>query len=423
MQIAVFGLGKLGCPLAAVLAEGGPVIGVDLDQDVVDAINDGRAPVDEPYLQDYINANRERLHATTDGQAAARESDVIFIVVPTPSLEDHRFSIEHVMRAGVAIGLAIKEDPRYRLIVLVSTVLQGDTACLALQIELVSKRRCGEEFGLCYGPEFIQLGNVIGGLQKPDYVLIGESDRRAGDQLEYIYRTRILRDLNTPFHRMSLVEAEITKISQNVYCCMKMSFANMVGELCEKVEGADAMTVVDAIGSDRRVGREFLTPAAAWGGPCFPRDCRAYEAMATSLGAPSGLAEAADLINREQASRLANKAPMPEGHVLVLGATYKTGTDVTEESAGTLLYEELRRRSVDVTLYDPTTDGADNGILTKLTQQADTIVLTTPWPEFKHIGAKDLKQGVYVIDCWRLLDEKEVAKAGGTYFTIGRGIK
>src|SRR5262245_51466633 len=189
MKISVVGLGKLGAPLAAVLASKGfRVVGTDVNPAFVNALNSGKAPVDEPRLQELIDENRGRLHATADLAAAIAETDATFIIVPTPSDTGGRFSNEFVIGALESVGEGIRRKATYHLVVITSTVMPGSTGGeIRAALETHARRRVGETLGLCYNPEFIALGSVVRDMLSPDMVLIGESDSKAGDILEAIY--------------------------------------------------------------------------------------------------------------------------------------------------------------------------------------------------------------------------------------------
>ena len=190
MRISVIGLGKLGAPLAALLAcKGFEVTGVDIDERIVAAVNDGRAPVEEPRLQEMMDGAEGRLSATTDTLRAVSESEVTFILVPTPGLAGDGFSLDRVLEVAEAIGDALTRKDDYHLVVLSSTVMPGATENMLLpKLEARSGKVCGRDFGLCYNPEFVALGRVINGLLQPDFVLIGESDERSGATLADVYR-------------------------------------------------------------------------------------------------------------------------------------------------------------------------------------------------------------------------------------------
>ena len=224
MKIAVVGLGKLGAPLAAVLAsKGHDVVGIDVRPEPVELLNSGRAPVDEPGLQSLVTSSRERLLGTTDLGAAAG-ADVTIVLVPTPSDDGGAFSNEYVLGALEQVGQALAARDDYHVVVIASTVMPGSCeTVIASALEQASGREVGENLGLCYSPEFIALGNVIRDMLEPDMVLIGESDPRAGETLEHLYRGVCEND--PPVRRMSLVDAELTKIAVNTYVTMKISYA------------------------------------------------------------------------------------------------------------------------------------------------------------------------------------------------------
>ena len=228
-------------------------------------------------------------------------------------------------------------------------------------LEQASGRQVGESLGLCYSPEFIALGNVIRDMLEPDMVLIGESDARAGDVLEALYAGVCEND--PPFRRMSLVNAELTKIAVNTYVTMKISYANTLADLCERLPGADVESVTDALGLDTRIGGKYLRGAIAYGGPCFPRDNKAFAVLARELGTEAPLAEATDAINEAQSHRLArivHRALGANDAVGMLGLSYKPDTAVVDESPGIALAELLAENGVrEINVFDPVaTDAA-----------------------------------------------------------------
>ncbi|MEM3485867.1 MAG: nucleotide sugar dehydrogenase, partial [Candidatus Methanomethyliaceae archaeon] len=349
MRISVIGLGKLGAPLAAVLAsKGHKVIGVDVDDRPIRLINEGKAPVYEPGLEALIQASRERLWATSDYDLAVRETEATFIIVPTPSDESGAFSLRYVLAAAESIGQALRHKDGYHLVVLTSTVMPGATGSELLPaLETHSGKRCGRDFGLCYNPEFIALGSVIHDMLNPDFVLIGESDPHAGDILTGIYRN--LCENNPPIARMNFINAELTKLALNTFVTTKISYANMLAEVCERLPGADVDVVTSALGLDSRIGRKYLKGAIGYGGPCFPRDNLAFIHLARQLGVQAVLAEATDRLNRAQIVRLAEivLSRLPKGgRVGIMGLSYKPNTDVIEESQGVQLARHLLARGI-----------------------------------------------------------------------------
>lgn len=434
MNISVIGLGKLGAVLAGVMAERGhPVVGVDLSAASVAAINAGRAPVREPGLDEMIARNAARLSATSDAREAVAKTEITFIVVPTPSGPDATFSLKYVLNAVESIALALREKTSYHLVVVSCTVMPGSTGGeIRETLERISGRRCGADFGLCYNPEFIALGSVIRDMSTPDMILIGESDARAGDLLENLYRT--VCPNHPPVARMSFVNAELTKISVNTYVTTKISYANMLAEVCERVPGADAEVVANAIGLDTRIGRKYLKGAFGYGGPCFPRDNKAFARFAELHGVEATLARATDQVNQRQARRLGERilnATADDARVAILGLSYKPDTEVIEESQAVMLAQMLAREGRKVTAYDPAAMdharaalGATVDFAASMEQcvaHADCVVIATPWSGFKNLAPRHINaKRPLIFDWWRMLDGKIFAEAAD-YIVCGAG--
>lgn len=419
MKVSVVGLGKLGSPIVAVLAaKGYDVVGIDTNPVFVEKINNHIAPVEEPQLQELLSGHRARISATMDWAAAVAETDITTIIVPTPSGADGAFRNDYVLSVVDQVGRALAKKPGYHLVVVNSTTMPGSVGGpIRQRLEQSSGRKVGSDLGLCYNPEFIALGDVINGLLHPDFVLIGESDEKAGDLLESVYRKVVGAEANIA--RMSLVNAELTKISINTYVTMKISFANTVGEICDHLEGADASVVADAIGRDSRIGKKYLQPALGYGGPCFPRDTIAFGRVAHLVGGTAELALATDAINRRQVARLTDIVSgslSSGGTVAVLGLAYKPNTPVIEESQGVLLAKSLKEAGFTVIAHDPMAIGPAQTVLgdtvqlvssaREALQKADVTVIATPWSEYAAIPPDWVRDGRrrLIIDCWRQFD-------------------
>jgi len=434
--VCVIGLGKLGAPLAACLAAKGlSVIGVDTDASRVQAIGRGEPPVFEPGLAELLRRSDGRLTATRDLEAAVSAADLTMIVVPTPSEPGGGFSVRYVLPTCEGIGRALRRKPGFPVVVLTSTVMPGTTdAAVRPTLERASGKRCGRDFGLCYSPEFIALGTAIRDFLNPDFVLIGESDPRAGDLLEALYKH--VCENSPAVARMNFVNAEIAKLAVNTYVTMKISFANMLARVSEQLPEASVDVVTAALGLDSRIGPKYLKGAVSYGGPCFPRDNLALAALARRLGAPADIAQTTDRFNREQIRWLADlvqRQSNPEGTVGILGLTYKPGTDVVEEAVGFLLALELAARSVAVVAFDPaghrnSADALDGKVrfasrARECIEQSDVVVVATPWPEFCSLPSDQWarpRQPRTVIDCWRVLSHLEQCE-GVRYLCLGAG--
>ena len=434
-RISVIGLGKLGASMAAAFASRGfNVIGVDVNQRSIDLVNDGRAPVQETDLDEMIGQNRERIKATASHEEAVLGSNISFVIVPTPSDERGAFSLQYAKWAYKEIGKALSKKKDYHNVVLTSTVLPGSTRqALVTILEKESGKVAGKDFGVCYSPEFIALGSIIKNFLNPDFTLIGEIDERAGADLEELYSRVVLN--GAPSARMSLENAELTKISINTYITTKITFANMLAEICEKLPGGDVDVVTNALGMDERIGRKYLTGSIGYGGPCFPRDNVALSFMANELGVKASIAETTDMMNRSIAEKVTRRVlPMirPGATVAVLGLSYKPFSHVTEESQGVYIAQHLSKSGVRVVAYDPMSgemalDEIRRNIVVldsvgECLNQAEAVLITTPDPAFDDLTASDFKNEwseVLVFDFWRKFTGRLKGKTGIKYVGIG----
>jgi UDPglucose 6-dehydrogenase len=243
--------------------------------------------------------------------------------------------------------------------------------------------------------------------------------------IERIY-SRVCEN-DPPFRHMALVNAELTKIAVNTYVTMKISYANALADICERLPGADVDSVTDALGLDSRIGGKYLRGALAYGGPCFPRDNQAFAVLARDIGADPALAEATDAINVAQSERLARivGSRLRGGNAVgVLGLSYKPDTGVIDESPGVTLADVLARDGFDVSVYDPVAveaalrhlpqDVHGCASMAELLQRSEVVVITTPWPEFADLPLGsfngDQRRRV-VIDCWGILSEDRYGEA------------
>lgn len=436
-SISVLGIGKLGLPLAACLANKGyRVIGLDLNQSVVQTVNQGRSPYYEPGLAELINSCHEHLSATDDYQYAIDNSDISFIVVPTPSKPDGSFSTQYVETSAEQIAAKLKKKNGFHLIVVTSTVLPGVCrGTLIPLLERVSGKKCGKDFGLCYSPEFIALGSVIRDFTNPDVVLIGESDPKSGELLSAIYRK--VCPNQPPIVRTNVDNAELAKISLNAFITMKITFANTLAEIAEKIPGGDADVLSQMLGFDSRIGRKYLTGGTAYGGPCFPRDNKAFSSVAKRLGCQAKLSTTTDEVNGDQVSRIVQLITQKLGElsgkkVAILGLTYKANTDVVEEAAPVKIAASLKQKGAELSVYDPAgmenarkilgTDGIHYaGSIAGCLKNSELCLVATLWDEFKKLTPADFIQNMKnprLLDCWRAFNRPEF-KEKIDYFAIG----
>ena len=437
--ISVFGLGKLGCSMLACFAnKGWNVIGVDINEGFVDKVNREISPIYEPDVDELIKVNSDRISATTDTEYAVINSSISFVIVPTPSTKDGNFSTKYVEAVVVGIGSILRTKDEYHLVVITSTVLLGDMEIIVKLLEKTSGKKCSVDFSVCYNPDFIALGSVVRDFTNPDMILIGESDNKGGSILESIHRNLV--DNNPNIHRMKLHNAELAKISLNSYCTLKITFANILAEICENLPGGDVNVVTNAIGDDARIGRKYLKGGLSYGGPCFPRDNRAFVYTATKFGVKNVLADKTDDINNYQrCNRMPTKIieilkERNTNEIAILGLTYKNDTTLIEESAAISIIRALSTEGINIAVYDPA--GMDEAkmefksmpnvkctiSIKECLEGKSVCFIATPWDEFKDLTPDDFLNAMKeptIFDAWGLYNFSE--ENGIDYRQIGQG--
>jgi UDPglucose 6-dehydrogenase len=357
-------------------------------------------------------------------------------MVNTPSDTQGRFVLDAVLTACDAIGHALQSKQGFHLVVISSTVMPGAMDDVVRpRLEAASGKCCGEGWGLCYNPEFFALGRVLRDLRSPDFILIGESDLRSGEMLSTFYRRVCVND--PPVRRMRIVETELTKLAINTYVGVKITFANLMAALCERLPGADVDVVTTAMGSDRRIGAAYLKGALGYGGPCFPRDQRALIALARGLGVPAWMPEAVERYNDSLVTTLARHVYdlLPaNGVVGIWGLAFKPDTDVITASPGVALAQALAAGGLPVLVYDPAAMARTREVLggsvtyaesaPVVARSCDVLVVATPWPEFRRLDSAILaapQRALTLLDCWRIV-RRDCLPATVRYVPLGVGI-
>jgi UDPglucose 6-dehydrogenase len=246
MRLSIFGLGKLGlCTAACFAARGHTVMGFDLNPDLMAALQARQNPLRETGLDELLSQAWPHLTVTDDIAALVTGSEVSLIIVPTPSQPDGRFSNRLVEEVLEALGPVLKKKPDFHVVDVVSTVMPGSSeGVFKPLLERLTGKKCGRDFGLVYNPEFIALGSVLHNFLNPDLVLIGASDDRSRDLVRELYLDAC--DNSPHIAAMSLINAEIAKLSLNAYITLKISFANELAGLCERLPGADVDVITGA---------------------------------------------------------------------------------------------------------------------------------------------------------------------------------
>lgn len=373
--VSVIGLGKVGLPLAACLASAGfDVCGFDTNPAQAEML-EHHDPADdaicfEAGLSDHLIAGASRLWAAQDIADAIRNSTMSFIIVPTPSVEDGSFALSYVEAVCTDIAHALRDIGHNHVIVLVSTVSPGSVdGHIVPLLEKLSGKRCGPDFGVCYAPALIALGDVITGFTRPDLAFVGEVDGQGADRLMAFYQRFLPSD--TPLHRMRATSVEVAKIALNNFLTMKIGFSNMIGHLCARTADANAQHVLSALGDDKRIGKKFLNAGMGFGGPCLPRD---NAALAASFRAAALETQFPDAIAQSNVDHATHLAALAQGHMraCVLGLGYKAASPVTLESASITLCNMLHHQGYKVSAFDPLTDKMDLQAL-----NADVVIQPT----------------------------------------------
>jgi GDP-mannose 6-dehydrogenase len=353
MNIAVFGLGYVGCVSAACLAEmGHHVIGVELNPQKVNMIRRGESPITEPGLDACLAGvvRRGKLKTTTSAYEAVRASDVSIICVGTPGQLNGRLDTRSLERVMQEIGDALSSLPAYHVVAIRSTLLPGVLQeRLIPLLEATSGRKAGRDFGVCVNPEFLREGTAIKDFQCPPFVLIGELNARDGGVLSQVYE-----GLSAPVYRVGPDAAALLKYICNAYHALKTSFANEVGTLCRQLN-IDSHQVMDIFVRDStlNISPAYLKPGFAFGGSCLPKDVRALLYAAKHLDVSMPVLEAVLPSNDLHIERVMDLvASLERRRVCLIGLSFKRGTDDLRESPLVRLAERLIGKGYPLTIYD-----------------------------------------------------------------------
>lgn len=353
MNIAVLGLGYVGCVSAACLArQGHRVVGVDVNRLKVDLINQGRSPIVEQSMSREVSeaVSDGRLTATMDGVKAVAESEISLVCVGTPSRPNGSLDIQYVCNASRDVGLALREREAHHVVAVRSTVLPGTTESLVIpMVEQQSAKRVGQDFGVCVNPEFMREGSAVKDFYDPTFTLIGAADQRSGELVEAMYAV-----VDAPVITSDIRTAEMVKYASNAFHGLKVAFANEVGVLCKEL-GIDSHEVMDIFTRDTRlnISSKYLRPGFAFGGSCLPKDLRAILHRARSLDLKLPVLSAI-LSSNDRQIEYAYQMIRSTGQkkLGILGLSFKAGTDDLRESPLVRLAEKLLGKGYDLLIYD-----------------------------------------------------------------------
>jgi UDPglucose 6-dehydrogenase len=434
MDLCIIGSGYVGLVSGACFAEvGHHVVCVDNDQQKVDKLQRGEIPIYEPGLEELVhrNVSAKRLRFTNSIEDGVDHSQVVFIAVPTPPQTDGSVDLTYIEKVAREIAGVLKPG-QYRVVVDKSTVPVKTGEKVADTIRRYNK---DAHFDVVSNPEFLREGCAVPDLMNPDRIVIGSASEKATDVMKRVYE---------PFQAPILVtdvnSAELIKHAANSFLSLKISYINAVSAICE-ASGADVEMVADGIGSDKRIGRNFLNAGLGYGGSCFPKDVKAFIAIARQLGTPFGLLEEVERINQTQLNRFIDKVRdalwvLRDKKIAVWGMTFKPDTDDVRNSVAIDLINRLVAEGAQVSAYDP--KGAQKALEWKLVDGdkvrivstpidavdgAEALILATEWKEFTNQDFEEVKRRMHtplVFDGRNHLDQQLMRELGFVYYAVGR---
>ena len=439
MNVTIIGTGYVGLVTGACLADmGNHVFCLDVDEAKVRMLNEGGIPIFEPGLEAIVRRNEAagRLVFSTDVAASVRHGVLQCIAVGTPPGENGSADLKHVLAAAANVG---SHMDGYRVIVDKSTVPVGTADRVRETIaEELAKRGAAHEFSVVSNPEFLKEGDAVEDFMRPARIIVGSDDERA---------TKLLRDLYAPFQRnherlmlMGVRSAELTKYAANAMLATRISFMNELANLAERL-GADIEEVRRGIGSDPRIGYQFLYPGAGFGGSCFPKDVKALQRTATEVARPLRVINAVEAVNDAQKHVLAAKVARKFGANLhgktfaLWGLAFKANTDDMREAASRTVIADLTGAGASVRAYDPAAGHEAKAIFkgsktvtivdsaSEALEGADALIVVTEWQEFRSPDFAALKARLKtpaIFDGRNLYDPAVLKRLGFEYFPIGR---
>ena len=431
MKIAVIGSGYVGLVAGACLAENGNDVScIDKDAAKVRMLQRGRIPIYEPGLEELVKRNRaeKRLTFTTNLPQGVRNAQIIFIAVGTPTGEDGSADLRHVMDVAEQIGKAMNG---YKVIVDKSTVPVGT----AEKVRQVIRKHTNHPFSVVSNPEFLKQGAAIEDFMKPDRVVIGAEDQRAGEIMKELYAP--FTRTGAPIMMMDCASAELCKYAANAMLATRISFMNEISNVCEAF-GANVDQVRRAIASDRRIGPAFLFPGVGYGGSCFPKDVKAILKFSAEKKYDFQILKAVEGVNERQKVRLLARMKQHFGSlagkkIAVWGLSFKPRTDDMREAPSVPLINGLLDAGATVVAYDPEAMKVAKGIFGTRIQLADksyaalngadALAIVTEWNEFREPDFTRIRKQMrtpVIFDGRNLYNSDHIRGLGFTYYSMGR---
>ncbi|MHB1393070.1 MAG: UDP-glucose dehydrogenase family protein [Clostridia bacterium] len=438
-KIAIVGTGYVGLVTGACLSDFGmKVICIDKDIEKINNLNVGHIPIYETGLDLVVerNTEHERLSFTTDIEMAVKESDVIFIAVGTPPLEDGSADLQYVKAVAADIARYMNG---YKVIVNKSTVPIGTAKMVKETINTVLvERNVSYECDVVSNPEFLREGTAVYDFTHPDRVVIGADSEKAIEVMKKVYKVLYLNE--TPFVITNVETAEMIKYASNAFLAMKITFINEIANLCEKV-GANVQDVAKAVGKDGRIGTKFLHPGPGYGGSCFPKDTRALVEIGKKYGSPMTLIEKTAEANERQKHLMVEKIESAMGNIkgkrlAILGLAFKNNTDDIRESPAITILTGLMEKGAVINVYDPAAmiearlrlkNIEDNIVYCndeyEAINEADAVVIVTEWNQFRNLDLDKIKKSLnepYFFDLRNIYKKNDMIEMGFKYYGVGQ---
>jgi len=424
MKIAVIGTGYVGLTTGACLAEiGHTVVCNDVDEKKIAMLEEGKCPIFEEQLPQLLQKHKgARLFFSTSLAKTIKDAEVIFICVGTPPKEDGSPDLSYVERVSKDIGKALDH---YAIIVEKSTV----PVRTAEWMRDVLKENISVEFDVAVNPEFLREGTSVHDFLSPERIVVGTESEKAKKVMNDVYEP-----LRAPIIHTTLNSAELIKHASNAFLAMKISYANLVSQLCDKTS-ADIEMVMDGVGMDRRIGKQFLRAGLGYGGFCFPKDLEAFISVFKKHGVDASLLEDVQKINGKQRRHVVELAKELLGDlsgktVGVLGLAFKPNTDDVRFSPACFLIQDLQEKGAKVRATDPQAMENAKKVLSDVTfcdsayevvKGADLVILATEWDEFKTMNLAKIKESVSkFIDARNVFAPKFMRELGFEYRSVGR---
>lgn len=437
MNIAIVGTGYVGLVSGTCFAEmGANVVCVDVNQEKIAALQDGRIPIYEPGLEEMVlrNCKEGRLRFTTDIITCLDDVEIVFSAVGTPPDEDGSADLKYVLEVARSVG---RNMNKYLVLVTKSTVPVGTAKKVkAAILDELDRRGVQIPFDVASNPEFLKEGAAVNDFMSPDRVVIGVETEKAKEVMSRLYRPLMLNNFRVLF--TDIPSAEMIKYAANSMLATRISFMNDIANLCELV-GADVNMVRQGIGADTRIGNKFLYPGCGYGGSCFPKDVKALIKTAEKNGYNMRVLKAVEEVNEKQKELLFDKlyryyqGSLVGKNIAIWGVSFKPETDDMREATALVIIEKLLCAGCKVQVYDPVAMNecrrrvGEKVVYAKdmydVLLDADALLLLTEWKQFRMPAwgvVKRLMSNPVLIDGRNIYDGEELMKLGIDYMCIGK---